>query len=213
MPILESLRSDVQSHIGQFTCSEIHCAENTKTVRFRHDGSPPDPGVDVPNVHGLRDFYDTFAQLTLYLEEESGDAAFLIASPSQWSELDSNFRPWLEGVGEDEADDYLPVWIKDCLVVGEVPRSGNYLLVPTAGADAGKVFEFEHDGFEFIELGQSLPDFVARTLDLDTSRLTAIASHVRFIAPGENRQWWIDELKDNRGNVIRTEASQETPSK
>jgi len=55
-------------------------------------------------------------------------------------------------------------------------------------------------------LGQSLPEFVARTLDLDTSRLTAIASHVRFITPEENRQWWINELNDNRGNVIRTEA-------
>ena len=206
MATLESLRSDVQSHVGQFTCSEIHREESTKTVSFRHAGSPPDPGVDVPNVQGLRDFYDTFGQLTLYLADESGDAAFFIASPSQWSELDSDFRPWLEGIEEDEADDHLPVWIKDCLVVGEIPQSGNYLLVPTAGPDAGKVFEFEHDGFEFIELGQSLPDFVARTLDLDTSRLTAIASHVRFITPEENRQWWINELKDNRGNVIRTEA-------
>jgi len=206
MPVLESLRSAVQSHIGEFACSEIHREENTKTVNFRHASSPPDPSSTVPDVQGLRDFYDTFAQLTLYLEEESGDAAFFIASPSQWSELDSDFRPWLEGIEEDEADDYLPNWIDDCLVVGEIPQSGNYLLVPTTGSDAGKLFEFEHDGFEFIELGRSLPDFVARTLDLDTSRLTAIASHVRFITPNENRQWWINELKDNRGNVVRTEA-------
>lgn len=205
MAILESLYSEVHSHIGQFTCTEIHREENTKTVSFRHAGSPPDPDVDVPDVQGLRDFYDTFAQLTLYLDEKSGDAAFFIASPSQWSELDSDFRPWLEGIEEDEEEEYLPDWIKDCLVIGEIPHSGNYLLVPTSGPDAGKVFEFEHDGFEFIELGQSLPEFVARTLDLDTSRLTAIASHVRFITPEENRQWWINELNDSRGNVIRTE--------
>lgn len=206
MPTLESLRSEVQSHVGQFICSEIHSEKNTKAVSFRHAAIPPDPRVDVPDVQGLRDFYDTFAQLTLYFEEESGDAAFFIASPSQWPELDSCFRPWLECIEEDEEEDYLPDWIKNCLVVGEIPRSGNYLLVPAAGPYTGRVFEFEHDGFEFVELGQSLPDFVKRNLDLDTSRLTAIASHMRFVTPDENRQWWINELKDNRGNAVRTEA-------
>ena len=174
MPTLESLRSEVQSHVGQFICSEIHSEKNTKAVSFRHAAIPPDPRVDVPDVQGLRDFYDTFARLTLSFE--------------------------------DEEEDYRPDWIKNCLVVGEIPRSGNYLLVPAAGPYTGRVFEFEHDGFEFVELGQSLPDFVKRNLDLDTSRLTAIASHMRFVTPDENRQWWINELKDNRGNAVRTEA-------
>lgn len=206
MPVLESLRSAVQAHTGEFLCSEINRSENTRAVQFRHDGLPPDPEADVPDVQGLRDFYATFAQLTLFLDDETGDAAYFIASPSQWPELDGNFRPWMENIGEDEADEYCPAWVSECLVIGEVPRSGNYLLVPTTGAEAGKVYEFEHDGFEFIELGLSLPDFVASTLDLDTRRLTAIASHVRFIRPNESRQWWIDELRDNRGNVVRTEA-------
>lgn len=93
MPVLESLRAAVHSHVGQFTCREIGHEENTKTVSFRHTGLPPDSGVAVPDIQRLRDFYNTFAQLTLYLEEESGDAAFLIASPAQWPELDSDFRP------------------------------------------------------------------------------------------------------------------------
>lgn len=206
MPGLNSLRVAVNSHAGVFLCSEIHCEENSKTVEFRHISSPPEPNAELPSVVGLQDFYDTFAELTLYLDEKSGDAAFFIANPSRWPELDSEFRPWSEGIGDDEAANCLPDWIKSCLVIGEVPRSGNYLLVPSAGPDAGKVFEFEHDGFEFIQRGNSLADFVARTLDLDTSRLSAIASHIRFIAPGESRQWWINELKDNRGNVVRTEA-------
>ena len=32
------------------------------------------------------------------------------------------------------------------------------------------------------------------------------ASHLRFILPNEKRQWWIQELQDNRGNIIRTEV-------
>lgn len=206
MPMLESLRAAVQSHAGEFFCSEIHHEENTKTVEFRHIGLPPDLSVEVPNVPGLRDFYDSFAELTLYVDEKSGDAAFFIGGPSHWSELDGDFRPWLDGIDEEEAADYLPDWIDTCLVVGEVPHSGNYLLIPTVGPEAGQVFEFDHDGFEFTEMGSSLPDFVARTLDLDAPRLTAIAAHARFIEPGESRQWWINELRDNRGNVVRTEA-------
>lgn len=206
MPALDALRTAVMSHTGEFLCSQIQHSENTKTVEFRHIGSPPNPSVDVPKIEGLRDFYDTFAELTLYLDERTGEAAFLIASPSEWPQLDDYFRPWLDGIDEDEAADFLPGWVKSCLVVGEVPRSGNYLLVPTVGADAGVVFEFDHDGLEFIRLGDNLPDFVARTLDLDTQRLTGIASHIRFIEPSDSRQWWIDELRDNRGNVVRTEA-------
>lgn len=203
--MLESLHAAVTSHAGAFNCVEIHREKNTKVVNFRHVGSPPADIAGVPDVQGLRDFYRTFENLTLYLDEQSGDAAYYIASPSQWSELDGYFRPWLDGVSEDEAADYLPAWIADCLVVGEIPQSGNYLLLPISGPEAGKIFEFEHDGFEFLELGSSLPDFVTRTLDLDARRLTAIASHIRFIASDDNRQWWIQELRDNRGNVIRTE--------
>jgi hypothetical protein len=204
--MLEALRSAVAAHTGIFSCEEIHKEENTKDVHFRHVGSPPNPALAVPDVQGLKEFYSTYESLTMYLEEDSGDAAYFIASPSQWSELEGYFRPWLDSVGEDEAADYLPAWINECIVIGEIPQSGNYLLVPISGPDEGKVFEFEHDGFEFLELATSLPDFAMRTLDLDARRLTAMASHLRFITPEERRQWWIKELRDNRGNVVCTEA-------
>lgn len=163
MPVLEQLRSEVEAHSGQFRCSEIHQEKNSKTVQFQHVATPPGDSSTVPDVPGLSDFYCTFGELTLYLEEQSGDAAYFLASPSQWQELESDFRPWLEGIGQEETDEYLPDWTSDCIVIGEIPRSGNYLLVPTAGPEAGKVIEFEHDGFEFIELGTSLADFVALT--------------------------------------------------
>lgn len=185
---------------------EINREKNTKVVQFRHIGSPPNTTLTVPDVQGLRQFYGTYEQLTMYIDERTGEAAYYLASPSQWSELEGDFKPWLDGLEDDEVAEFLPTWIDDCIVVGEIPQSGNYLLIPTSGPDAGKVFEFEHDGFEFIELGKSLPDFVAHALDLDSRRLTAMASHLRFIAPGEDSQWWIQELKDNRGNVVRTEA-------
>ena len=42
------------------------------------------------------------------------------------------------------------------VVIGEVPQSGNYYLYVTKGDNQGKVFQFEHDGFEFIEMGNDL---------------------------------------------------------
>ena len=203
--MLEAIRSAVNAHAGQFFCEEIHQEQNTKVVSFRHIGCPPDATLAIPDVPGLKDFYGTFENLTLYVDEQSGDAAFFVASPLLWPELDSDFRPWLDGLDDEEVAECLPPWINDCIVIGEIPRSGNYLLVPCSGAEAGKVFEFEHDGFEFVELGSSLPDFVMGTLDLDARRLTAMASHLRFIT-SDARQWWIKELRDDRGNIIRTKV-------
>lgn len=203
---LDALRAAVEAHAGAFHCSEIHREANTRSVEFRHVGLPPDTTVSVPAVVGLQAFYATFSQLALYVDERSGDTAFRVAHPAQWMELDGDFRPWVEHLDEDEAAECLPAWINDCAVIGEVPHSGNYLLVPLAGPDAGKVFQFEHDGFEFVELGENLPDFVMRSLDPDVQRLSDIASHLRFIVPGEDRQWWIEEMRDNRGNVVRTRS-------
>lgn len=203
--MLEDLRCAVDSHTGHFVCEEIGQEQNTKTVRFRHGGSPPDSALTVPDIPGLKEFYGTYGYLTMYVDEQSGEAAYFLASPSQWSELNECFRPWLEEFDEDEAAGCFPSWINDCIVIGEIPQSGNYLLVPASGPDIGKVFEFDHDGFEFLELGENLPDFVIRMLDLDSFRLTRIASHLRFIT-ADNRQWWIKELRDNRGNAILTEV-------
>jgi hypothetical protein len=206
MPALEALRTAVTSHTGVFLCTEIHASHNAKTLKFRHAADAAAPDVEVPDVPGLRDFYDTFARLTLYLEEDSGDAAFSIASPDQWAELKSDFEVWIDDLSDDEADECLPDWLPHYVVVGEVPHSGNYLLVPTTGPEVGCVYLFDHDGFEFAKLGSTLAEFVASSLDLDTKRLTDMASHMRFITQTENRQWWIDALKDNRGNNVSTEA-------
>lgn len=198
-------------------CEEIHNEKNKTEVFFRHDGAPPAPAAVVaalPDVGGIREFYGECESLLMYLDEKSGDAAYWLAPPSQWAGLDECFRPWLDGAEDwDDADDgFPPPWVKDCLVVGEIPASGNYLLVPTTGKDVGKVFEFEHDGCEFVELGDGLPDFVKRALYPDSARLTAMAAHLRFgvegtegtEGDGKAAAWWIRQMRDNRGNSVFT---------
>jgi hypothetical protein len=197
-------KDKITSHSGQFLCVEIGHEVNQKLVSFRHLGTEPD-GAFIPDVPGLRAFYATFSSLLLFNEPESDESAFYIATPNQWQQLDEIFEPWIADVAEDEIEEYLPSWIDSRLVIGEIPASGNFLMVPTIGDDAGKVFEFEHDGFEFIERGWNLLDFVEKALNPDSSTLTAMASHLRFMTEESSTQWWIKELRDNRGRIVSTE--------
>lgn len=202
---LVTLQESIDDHFGDFVCSQIHNEASKKTVQFKHIHKPPEPYTRNIPVEKLKDFYDTFSNLLMYYDEESGDAGVHIASPSQWDSLEIEFRDWLDIVDEDERDEVFPDWIDACLVIGEVPHSGNYYLMPITGENKGYVFEFEHDGFEFIELANDIEQFILKMLNPDSEQLTNMASHMRFIEKNSEKQWWIEELKDNNGNVITTE--------
>ena len=204
---LIDLRNAVDAHSGIFHCVQIRNQSAAKEVKFIHVYDLPiETQWDFP-IPSLQDFYDTFDNLILYLDPASEDAAFCIASPEKWDSLDNDFRPWLECVGEDEKAELLPVWINDCLVIGEIPKSGNYLLMPRSGEKSGFVFKFEHDGFEFIELAPSLREFVLKALKPSESSLTDMASHMRFVEGDDfSTQWWITEMRDNQGNVVNTRS-------
>ena len=183
--MLEKLAAAVRSHGGEFHCVELGNTLNKKIVRFRHVVEDP-AAVSVPTVGGLEEFYATFGALTLYHDQDSDEAAFYIAAPDLWHELDGYFKVWHEDMDETEREEYLPEWIDDYIVIGELPNTGNFLLMPLSGDSKGKVFEFEHDGFEFIEHADTLPAFVESRLDLDNAELLAMASHRRFVTPPSN---------------------------
>jgi hypothetical protein len=204
--MIEFLDAAVRGHTGEFRCRGICDEQLSKVVPFRHLVKPPNNSVDVPDVPGIIDFYRTFESVILYFDEESKDSAFFVAPPSAWEVLEDQFRRWLDGMGEVELSECTPDWIKSCIVAGSIPRSGNYLLVPISGNDSGKVFEFEHDGFEFFERADSLADFVLRSLEPTSQQLSCMASHLRFVSGEDTDQWWITEMRDNRGNVVLTEA-------
>ena len=203
---LVELEKLVNKHSGEFFCTQIHNESATKLVPFKHIYDPPRALNEVLDIEKLNEFYETFGNLLMYFDEKSGDAALYIASPDQWVSLHSYFGDWLEGLEEDERDELLPEWIDNCLVIGEIPHSGNYILMPKSGEKTGYVYEFEHDGFEFIELAKDIEEYIKTMLNLNSSGLTNIASHMRFIVDSPEVQWWIKELRDNTGNVVNTEA-------
>lgn len=202
---LKALKSAVQSHAGTFICEAINAPKQRKVVAFRHIVTAPRPlGASVPDIGGIVGFYSTFDSIDFYHDEKTGVSAQSVASPSAWPELQRLFRMWLEPVEGPGRDEALPDWIDDCLVIGEEPRTGNYILMPRSGRCAGHVFTFDHDGFDFVDEADSLPDYVQRLLELDDKLLSDIAEHMRFVGDESNQQWWIREASDNRGKVART---------
>lgn len=199
------LKRAILEHTGTFLCTGISNESAQKYVAFRHEVMEPDGVEGVPDVGDLRDFYAVFGGIVFYHDEKSGDAARCLAPVQAWPELHEGFSGWLEGLEEFEREECLPEWVETALVVGEEPNSGNYVLVPTIGEDAGSVYHFEHDGFEFNRHAASLMDYTLKLLDLDGEALAYIATHMRFVE-SDGGQWWIKTLRDSRGNIAATES-------
>ena len=122
------------------------------------------------------------------------DSAFFIGNPDDWATLKKDFLLWFEYLDEEE-EELLPDWLGTCMVIGEVPRSGNYLLMPMSGDLTGYVFEFEHDGFEFIERGKNFDEFLSYVSTVNESLIQDILCHTRY-SDGETQiQWMADEYQ------------------
>lgn len=202
--MLADLERLVKAHRGEFLCERIHHGE-TKLVAFQHKIEPPSNlCTDLADVGGIGEFYETFGGILFYYDAVSGDAARRLANPTEWFQLDDDFRDWFHTVDESELEQYVPKWVDTCLVIGETPHSGNYTLIATEGEHRGNVFEFDHDGFEFVFQALDIAEYVKKLLALDSAKLLDIASHMRFIEPGSSAQWWIRELRENDGRVVTT---------
>lgn len=201
----DDLRQAISAHTGTFRCEALDDATITRDIVFRHRIFPVQAHPELPALPGLREFHAAIGGVLFYADEDSGEAALLLAPPSDWPALRAAFDGWTDGMDADERAEYLPEWADAALVIGEEPDTGNYLLMPTAGDEAGQVFLFDHDGFEFIEQAPDILSLAWKQLDPDDRALLMIATHMRFISDATPHQWWIRELRDNRGNVARTD--------
>ncbi len=198
------LQQAIDDHRGTFDCEALSAPATTRQIAFRHHATAPRGHDTLPDVPGLRDFYRHVGSVLFYADAGSGEAALWIAPPSEWAALQAHFNEWTADLDADERADSIPGGLDTAQVIGEEPGTGNYLLIATGGTAAGHVFLFDHDGFEFTEQAPDLVSYAWKLLDPDDSALLAMATHLRFIRDDDPRQWWIRELRDNRGNVART---------
>lgn len=174
------------------------------TTPIDHEASPPldDCSLselaqivgDQPEVTA---FYRQWGSLRLFrglheLPSIGRASAYYIAPPTAWPEIRESVEDWWSHLGEEELQEFLPEWISNYAAIGEIPNSGNYFLMPLEGADRGKIFEFEHDGFEFIERGATFESFVNSLADTGASHLEQISGHTRY-SDGQTASQWMPE--------------------
>ena len=199
-----SLTELLQRRNQRFVCTDTGWPEPgpaRHVAMIRHEVSPPldEPALvalqaQIGNLTELLAFYRRWGSVRLYcdsvVQEPVGCAsAFYIAPPGEWDDLKERFEAWTESLGDDERAELLPPWVDHCVAVGEVPNSGNCFLVPLAGPELGRVFEFEHDGFEFIERGAGFAVFVDTLCTVNDALLSEILGHTRYADGHSSVQW------------------------
>ncbi len=204
----EELNALLANDSGVFICSKIVEPEIKRTIPVRHKAEPGLNDEQVKqlksklgHVVGLVDFFQSYGNVQLYQDPISGDTAYYVASPEEWGSLRKEFDSWIEDQDPENAD-LLPSWIENCCVVGERPGTGNYFLLSTDQDNNGRVFEFEHDGFNFNQISTEFPSFIDFLVGLDEDRLQTIASSLRFVDHGSPmEQWYISEYKDKNISI------------
>lgn len=143
--------------------------------------------VELYAGHGsIRLYCDT----TFHVAKDCYASAFYIAHPDEWEDLRLGLDDWFADLSEKERAEYLPEWIDDCLVFGEIPHSGNYFLIPLTGPETGSVYEFEHDGFEFIRQADSIAGFMSTICTVNDALLRSISGHTYYHDGKTDTQWY-----------------------
>jgi len=133
-------------------------------------------------------FHDGF---TLYRDTLSQAAGFHVAPIRTWPHLGARAQRWFDSLEADEREEALPHWIDDAVVFGEAPHSGNYFLVVLDGNERGRIFHFDHDGFEFDEYASGFDAFLERICTDPAIAVNQVGSP-RY-SDGETDLQWIPE--------------------
>jgi len=108
-------------------------------------------------------------------------------------------------VDEDDQDYYAEFLLKNYIVIGSRPGTANYFLVSTYGEKSGFIYEFRHDSRDhspFIEVANSFPEFIEYLVELDSTKLVAIATGLRFMdSENPTNQWWITEFRRGADSI------------
>lgn len=201
---IEALKKLLGRKGQQFLCVPAGYSNGKEAfvANIEHEVAPPltsDQLKVIENQIGYHDqlfsFLSLYGSIRLYCDTLSNASAFYLAHPGEWGDLQDDFHIWLDTIDDNEKSSLFPCWLEDSIVVGEIPSSGNYFLFLFRGSEKGKVFEFEHDGFEFIERGRCLYEFLEKISTVTESLLIDIQSHTRYSDGLTHTQWLPQEYR------------------
>ena len=161
------LRKFVSSENQKFRCKSVYDdiqADFTCSIFHRVTPGLSKRDIDVvkrvANLNAeLTEWLQHYGSVELFCDTKSDASAYYIAHPSQWSELQRELFGWFEGLTDSQVEEFIPSWVGEAIVLGEKRSSGNYYLLRTDDKNQSKVYEFEHDGFKFVEVADSFAVF------------------------------------------------------
>jgi hypothetical protein len=99
---------------------------------------------------------------------------------------------WIRMLHDEETHGALPDWLPSVLVFGEIPETSNYLMMPTEGSEAGKVFMFDHKSFMFLEKAPDFGSFLTWITTPSPELFEEIRRHTQY-SDGETATKWLVE--------------------
>jgi hypothetical protein len=168
-------------------------------AHLEHRVTPPESDCSVVASVGLDDltaFYGEFGSVRLYCDTNSSSSAFYLASPPEWDQLKKEFLRWIRMLGTDDRNQ-LPDWVENCVVFGEIPETGHYLMTPVEGSDSGKVYRFEHEGFLFEEIAADLGGFLDAITTPTEDLFRKIRTHTCYSDGETATQWLVVAYEDD----------------
>lgn len=201
-PMFEQLQEILRHRNPRFVC-EAAGNKPEAGEHIAHIDHEVTPGLDANALAELRKqvgdlshllaFYERYGSVRLFrdsIEQKwtGRESAYYLAPPDEWVELRDQAESWFDDLDEDDQET-LPDWITEYVVVGEIPESGNYFLVPLVGEDRGKVYMFDHDGYLFSECGSNFEEFVNALASVDAEHLDRMGEHTRYSDGVTSYQW------------------------
>ncbi len=139
-------------------------------------------------------FYREFPSLRLYCDTNSSSSAFYLARPRKWDQLKQELLSWIRMLHDEDTHGALPGWLDSAVVFGEIPEASNYLVMPTEGDDASKVFLFEHGTLTFSEQAGDFPGYVEMITTPTASLLAEIRKHTQYSDGSTATKWLVAEF-------------------
>lgn len=131
------------------------------------------------------DFYKKYGGISFHEQAESGVASLCVHPIDNWALLYAEMSDWFD----DELVGGSIDWLDSCVVFAEVPRSGNYFLIPLAGVDQGKIIYQDHDGLESEVYANSFAEFLCKFLRSPVEQMDRLGCHTRYSDNQTDKQW------------------------
>lgn len=200
---IQELRKFVETPNPRFLCRDTGWPEpgpERWVASLSHE--LPGPATE-PELKALReggvpeDFIEFYSQhngAVLYRDSIKNHAGFhatgiYLAPVSEWPLLGSYAQEWIDSLDAAERQELVPEWTEDAIVFGEAPNSGNYFILAMSGEKRGRIFYFDHDGFEFEEYAENLPQFFSKVTYRPAEQLHSLGCYVRYTDGVSDTQW------------------------